>query len=152
ATGGSSGARPEGGVGDEGGAGGAHPGDAGQADARTSQDAREPEADGPSSDHAVLEPGDIYVSPLGSDDNSGRSADKPVKTLQKAQELVRGMNADMSHDLHVFLADGYHRLTKPLVLDPLDSGTNGHEVIWTAADGADPVVVGSVPVTGWSQV
>jgi Right handed beta helix region len=94
----------------------------------------------------------IYVSPTGSDSNAGNSASAPVATLQKAQALVRTVNSNMSTDVTIVLADGYYRMKEPLTLDPSDSGTNGHNVVWTAADGAHPVVVGSVPISGWSQV
>lgn len=95
--------------------------------------------------------GDIYVSPTGDDSNPGTAA-SPVQTLQRAQQLVRSSNANMSSDLTVTLADGYYRMTTPLTLDPSDSGTNGHNVIWTAAAGAHPVVVGSKQITGWSPL
>ncbi|HEX4407058.1 MAG TPA: right-handed parallel beta-helix repeat-containing protein [Polyangia bacterium] len=94
---------------------------------------------------------DIYVSPTGSDDNPGTAAG-PVQTLQQAQKLVRRANADMASDITVTLADGYYRMTSPLTLDASDSGSNGHDVVWTAAAGAHPVVVGSTQIKGWSQV
>jgi hypothetical protein len=42
--------------------------------------------------------GDIYVSPAGSDSNAG-TATSPVQTLQKAQQLVRSLDADMTADI-----------------------------------------------------
>jgi hypothetical protein len=93
----------------------------------------------------------IYVSPGGSDDNPG-TATSPVQTLQKAQQLVRRSNADMTSDITVTLADGYYRMTSPLTLDPSDSGTNGHNIVWTAAAGARPAVIGSTQIKGWTQV
>ena len=69
----------------------------------------------------------VYVSPGGSDDNPGTVA-SPVQTLQKAQQLVRRSNANMTSDITVTLADGYYRMTSPLTLDPSDSGTNSHNV------------------------
>ena len=104
-----------------------------------------------SSDDAATFDNNVYVSPSGSDDNPGTAA-SPVQTLQKAQALVRASNANMTSDITVTLADGYYRMTKPLTLDPSDSGTNGHDVVWTAAAGAHPVVVGSTQIRGWSQV
>jgi hypothetical protein len=75
----------------------------------------------------------VFVSPGGDDANSGLSAGQPVRTLQRAQSIVRGLNQDMSADIAVVLADGYYRLSRPLTLAPADSGTNGHTVIWSAA-------------------
>jgi hypothetical protein len=94
----------------------------------------------------------VYVSPSGSDANNGPSTGQPVQTLQRAREIVRGLDGNMSGDITVQLADGYYRLTRPLTLTSADSGTNGHTVVWAAASGARPVVVGSTRLTGWTQV
>ncbi|HTA90105.1 MAG TPA: right-handed parallel beta-helix repeat-containing protein, partial [Polyangiaceae bacterium] len=92
----------------------------------------------------------IYVSPTGSDSNPGTAA-SPVQTLQKAQQIVRSLNGAMTADITVTLADGYYRMQSPLTLEPSDSGTNGHNVIWTAAGAAHPVLMGSSQITGWSK-
>src|SRR6266540_80129 len=91
----------------------------------------------------------IFVSPSGNDANPGTET-LPIKTLARARDLVRTMNANLTADLTVQLADGTYRLAAPLVLNALDSGSGGHRVIWTAAPGAHPVVSGGVRVTGWS--
>ena len=93
----------------------------------------------------------IYVSPSGSDSNPGTAA-SPVQTLQKAQQLVRNWNGDTTADLTVTLADGIYRLASPLTLDATDSGKNGHSVVWKAAAGAHPVLMGSKRLSGWTQV
>lgn len=93
----------------------------------------------------------VYVSPTGSDSNPGTAA-SPVQTLQKAQQIVRSSNANMAADITVTLADGYYRMASPLTLDASDSGSNGHKIIWTAAAGAHPAIMGSKQITGWSQV
>lgn len=94
----------------------------------------------------------VYVSPSGSDANSGTSSSAPVRTLQRAQQIVRGLNGNLSGDLTVILANGYYRLTGPLTLTAADSGSNGHNVVWEAASGARPVIAGSDQITGWSKV
>ena len=93
----------------------------------------------------------IFVSPTGNDSNPGTAA-SPVQTLQKAQQLVRSSNSNLTSDLTVTLADGYYRMSSPLMLDSSDSGSNGHNVVWTAATGAHPAVVGSKQISGWSQL
>jgi Carbohydrate binding module (family 35)/Carbohydrate binding module (family 6)/Right handed beta helix region len=95
--------------------------------------------------------GDVYVSPSGNDANAGTAA-APVKTLQRAQALVRALNQNMSADVTVVIADGFYRLSAPLALGAADSGTNGHNVVWTADTGARPVVAGSTQITSWSRV
>src|SRR5207248_4247931 len=90
----------------------------------------------PTQSHAATV-GDVYVSPTGDDGNPGSRA-APVRTLQRAQALVRGLNQNMSADVTVVLEDGFYRLTQPLSLTAADSGTNGHNVVWTADAGARP--------------
>src|SRR5438067_2863756 len=96
-------------------------------------------------------PGNVFVSPTGDDGNPGSQA-APVRTLQRAQALVRGLNQNMTADVTVVLADGFYRLTSPLALSSADSGTGGHNVVWTADSGARPVLAGSVQVTGWKPM
>jgi parallel beta helix pectate lyase-like protein len=95
--------------------------------------------------------GDVYVSPSGSDSNPGSQA-APVRTLQKAQQLVRALNNNQSADVTVVLADGFYRLSSPLTLTSADSGTGGHNVVWTADNGAKPVFAGSTRITGWKRM
>jgi hypothetical protein len=94
----------------------------------------------------------FFVSPSGDDANAGTSSASPVRTLARAQALVRSVNQNMTGDVKVQLAGGTYRLGAPLALDARDSGSNGHNVIWTAASGARPVLSGAVRVTGWTQV
>ena len=93
----------------------------------------------------------VYVSPSGNDANAG-TASAPVRTLRRAQALVRGLNQDMTADVTVELEDGFYRMTSPLALTAADSGTNGYDVAWTAAPGARPVLAGSVQITGWAPM
>jgi len=93
----------------------------------------------------------VYVSPSGDDANAGTSPEAPVRTLHRARDLVRSLNADLTGDLRVELADGVHPLTQPLTLDSRDSGSGGHNVVWAAAPGARPVISGGRRITGWRR-
>src|SRR5690349_5840110 len=95
--------------------------------------------------------GDVFVSPNGNDANPGTKA-APVRTPQRAQQLIRALNGDLSRDVTVVLADGFYRLASPLTLTAADSGSNGHNVIWTADTGARPVLAGSARITGWARM
>jgi len=70
-------------------------------------------------------------------------------TLARAQQLVRSLDKNMHGDITVELESGTYRLTQPLSFTAQDSGTNGHDVVWTAAPGAHPVLSGSDRITGW---
>ena len=90
----------------------------------------------------------IYVSPLGSDANPGTQS-APLRTLARAQMVVRSLNRNMTANITVYLADGTYRLSKPLAFGPLDSGSNGYDVVWTAAPTATAVISGAERITGW---
>ncbi|WP_370939349.1 fibronectin type III domain-containing protein [Amycolatopsis sp. cg13] len=92
---------------------------------------------------------DVYVSPWGNDSGSG-AAWSPVRTLPRAQQLVRQRAAQLHSDLTVHVASGTYRLDKPLELDAADSGTNGHRVVWQGSPGT--VVSGGKQVSGWRPV
>src|SRR5438552_12926931 len=85
--------------------------------------------------------GDVFVSPTGSDTAPG-TASAPT-SLTHAQQLVRGLNQSMTADVTVVLADGFYRLSAPLQFGSADSGTGGHNVVWTADTGARPVLAGA---------
>uniref|UniRef100_UPI001E292E1C right-handed parallel beta-helix repeat-containing protein n=1 Tax=Catenulispora rubra TaxID=280293 RepID=UPI001E292E1C len=95
--------------------------------------------------------GQVYVSPTGSDGNPGTAA-APVQTIGRAQTLVRALNQNMTGDVKVVLEDGFYRMADPLTLTAADSGTNGHNVVWTADTGARPVLAGSSQITGWQPM
>lgn len=87
---------------------------------------------------------DVYVSPLG-DDHAPGTAVRPVRTLQRAQQLARTRDRNLTADLTVHLSPGTYRLTAPLALDASDSGSNGHRVVWQGSGGT--VVSGGLQVT-----
>ncbi|MEU7896576.1 hypothetical protein AB0B45_27425 [Nonomuraea sp. NPDC049152] len=73
-------------------------------------------------------------------------------SLETARDKVRAAIAGgMDRDIEVRLTGGVYRMAEPLVLDGRDSGPRGHTVTWTAAPGAEPVLSGGVPITGWRQ-
>ncbi|MCD9024187.1 RICIN domain-containing protein [Cohnella silvisoli] len=90
-----------------------------------------------------------YVSPGGSDSNPGTLA-QPFATLQKARDVVRTVNGNMTGDIVVYLRGGTYALSSALQLNSQDSGTNGYQVMYKNYPGETPIVSGGVPVTGWS--
>ena len=75
----------------------------------------------------------VHVSPNGNDNADG-AADAPVRTLHRAQALVRGL--PRTGDIDVVLADGTYTLDQPLAFSEADGG-NGRQITWKAAEGAN---------------
>lgn len=88
----------------------------------------------------------IHVSPAG-DDAANGSAVHPIRSLERAQAMVRAANA--RGDVHVLLADGTYRIEKPLIFRAADGGQRGHSVEWRAEAGASPTLSGGMRVTGF---
>jgi len=86
-------------------------------------------------------PRSIWVSPAGDDANAGTQA-APFRTLEHAVETLEAAG---DAEVIVYLADGTHRLTRPLVFGP-----GGPEIEFLAAPGASPVISGAVQVKGWT--
>ncbi|EMS73852.1 X2-like carbohydrate binding domain-containing protein [Ruminiclostridium cellobioparum] len=91
----------------------------------------------------------FYVSPTGNDSDSGTSGE-PFKTVARAKEAVSEINSSMTGDIYVYLENGTYTLNDTLNFGSSDSGTNGHNIIYTAAPGANPVISGGADVSnGW---
>jgi hypothetical protein len=90
----------------------------------------------------------LWVSPSGDDHNPG-TEERPLRTIERARDVVRTLNRDMADDLTVFIGGEFH-LGRPIVFGQEDSGSNGFNIIYTAAPGEHPVITGGVRITGWA--
>ncbi len=89
----------------------------------------------------------LFVSP----DGSGPACSEPRPCdIASAKERVSKLPAGPASNVTVELADGVYRIDEPLEFRPEDAGGEGGMVRWVAADGAEPVISGSEPVSGWS--
>lgn len=75
-----------------------------------------------------------FVSPEGNDSNSG-SINAPFKTVEKARNVVRGINKSMTGDIVVNIRKGLYYLNNSVLFSTPDSGTNGFNVVYKAYDG-----------------
>ena len=95
---------------------------------------------------------DFHVAPDGKDTNPG-TAKKPLATLEKARDVVRGYKAAHPGEANaILLHGGEYRLGKPVIFAPEDSGLPGKPLIITAAPGEQPVLTSATPITGWKLV
>ena len=109
----------------------------------------------------------FYVCPDGRDGNAGTSLDVAFASIERARDVVREINSNMTGDIVVYLAGGTYVMDDTLGFDQRDSGTNGYCVVYRAAprppsrqvgtlDGLEqpgmPVLSGAQRVGGWKKV
>jgi hypothetical protein len=92
-----------------------------------------------------------WVSPSGSDSNSGGASD-PFLTLDHARQVVQQNRGRGKWPIEVNIESGTYALSQPLVFGPADSGSPEAPVVYRAADGdsSPPVISGGVPVTDFT--
>ena len=93
-----------------------------------------------------------YLDPVNGNDANAGSLDKPFRTLTKARDVVRTVNATMTGNINVFLRGGDYPLSESFVLGASDGGRNGFTVNYKAFNNEKPIVSGGKQITGWSQV
>ncbi|MCA1790864.1 MAG: right-handed parallel beta-helix repeat-containing protein [Thioalkalivibrio sp.] len=95
---------------------------------------------------------DVVVSPEG-DDNAEGTWQQPVRTLPRAQQLVRErLQADPDCDRHVVLRGGTYPVHETIVLSLADAPGPAYRVYWEAAPGEQPVLSAGVPLGPWQRL
>lgn len=95
----------------------------------------------------------LYISPQGSDTNSG-TADKPLATLNAAALRAREMRKEVVSDepFEIIVSGGEYFMMQPLVLTMDDSGTPYSPLVFKSAPDGRAIFRGGVPVTGFEKV
>lgn len=97
---------------------------------------------------SALMAAEFYVAPSGSDQNPGNKA-KPFQTITGARDAVVKINAKMTEDITVYLAGGTYPISESIVFKARDSGMNGHQVIYKAVDGQEPIISSGKAIKNW---
>lgn len=93
---------------------------------------------------------DFVVAPDGDDAGPGTAA-QPFATPARARDAVRQLvAAGLAKDVTVRLRGGTYCLPQGIAFGPEDSGTAEHRITYAAWPGEVPILVGGVPVTGWT--
>ena len=96
----------------------------------------------------------FYVSPGGSDSNSGLSSGSAFATIDRARQEVRTINGNMTGDIVVNIAPGDYFVSDTITFDESDKGTNDYKVKYVAEGGPGTAhLIGGKEVTGtWNLV
>jgi len=99
-----------------------------------------------------LSAAEFHVSPKGNDTATG-TADAPFATLTRARDAVRKFKADaggLKEEIRVWIHDGTYEVSQTLQLEPQDSGDDKFAVVYAAAPGEKPVLIGAKRVDGFA--
>jgi hypothetical protein len=91
----------------------------------------------------------IFVAPDGDDSQPG-TQEKPVKTIQKAQKMVRERRS--RQNVTVFLRGGTYWLDKPLEFTPQDGGQGKFSVVYRAFAQESVILSGGRAINGWERL
>ncbi len=92
----------------------------------------------------------IIIAPDGQDNAEG-TLDKPFASLTGARDFIRKeYPSGLTDTVIVTVRDGFYQMIEPLVLGPLDSGTETFPVIFRAEDNTEPVFSGGREITGFT--
>ena len=93
-----------------------------------------------------------YVDPVkGSDLNDG-SLSSPLKTIEKAQAIVRKSAGSANSDIEVLLRGGVYNIDKTIQFNESDGGVDNRVVRYKAYPNERPVVSGGKKISGWKAV
>ena len=95
---------------------------------------------------------DYYVSPTGSDGNSGTQG-SPFATIQRARDVVRAQTSGgMSENITVHLGAGNYFIEQSVVFDDRDTGKNGHTITYQGSPNLQTRIYGGRRITGWTRL
>lgn len=99
---------------------------------------------------------DFFVSTQGSDQWSGtlkepnaQATDGPFATLDRARDAVRVVDKD--RDILVLIREGKYQLTRTVVFELEDSGSNDSKVTYAAYPGERPAFSSGQEILGWKR-
>ncbi len=95
----------------------------------------------------------IYVAPEGNDFNSGKTADAPLATVQKALSNWAAMKATGTgfSETNILLKGGTYQLTEPIRITPDNGGSASSKLFIRSADNQKAVFNGARKISGWKK-
>ena len=92
----------------------------------------------------------FFVAPETGDDDAAGTEENPFRTIERARDAIRLLDAERAGPVTVFLRGGRHVLTRPLELEAIDSGSVGSPITYEAYPGESPILSGGISITTWT--
>jgi len=93
----------------------------------------------------------FHVAVNGNDANPG-TADEPFATIEHARDVIRTISPNMQSSIVVYIHSGTYSISQPIIFTTSDSGQNGYDIIYRAADGETPILSGGLNVINWERI
>jgi hypothetical protein len=94
----------------------------------------------------------IYHVAVNGDDANPGTEDKPFATIEHARDVIQTISSNMQSPIEVIIHGGAYGISQPIKFTENDSGQNGHDIIYRAAEGETPIFSGGINVTNWKKV
>ena len=93
----------------------------------------------------------FHVATDGNDNNPG-TEEEPFATIERARDIIQTIAPNMENSIVVYIRGGTYPISQPVIFTPKDSGQNGYDIIYRAAENEKPVFSGGVTVSNWAKV
>lgn len=92
----------------------------------------------------------FYISPEGSDSQSGTNMEQAFATLEKARDAIRTLkkNGGLKSPVTVYLGGGTYELSEPFILHIEDSGTEACPITYRAYNKEEVIISGGREIKG----
>lgn len=100
----------------------------------------------------ILEPTYLYHVAVNGDDANPGTAGRPFASIEHARDVIRATSSMMKNSIVVLVHGGVYPVSKPIRFGVKDSGQNGFDIVYRAAEGETPVFSGGITVSDWEQM
>jgi hypothetical protein len=105
---------------------------------------------------ATVESTYVYHVAVDGDDSNPGTEERPFASIEHARDMIWATNLMMkdsnTKDTIVVIHGGVYPVSETIRFDAMDSGRNGFDIIYRAAEGETPVFSGGITVNGWEPV
>lgn len=93
---------------------------------------------------------EIFMSSKGSDESTG-TIDQPVRSFEKARELVRKIKKENNENINVYLREGEYFIDKTVVFGLEDGGDDHRIITWQAFKDEHVVISSGIKLDNWKK-
>jgi hypothetical protein len=98
------------------------------------------------------EPEYVFHVAVNGDDTNPGTAESPFGSIEHARDVIRTISPTMKGPIVVYIHGGVYPVSKTIQFGAMDSGQNGFDITYRAAEGETPVFSGGIITGKWEQM